>query len=767
MPNREITSLVELVTITDTSSVLHIVDLSEALEDDQNKKITFANLLVDIGNGITVPEPAYFKTSFAGAVATPTGTDSIAVGQASLSAGTNSIVMGMGPASAAGTNDIAIGNLATITATGGNNILLGTNTDLTAGAINSISIGASNVNPTIRSVAIGDQVNIDSNGSVGIGNLAQVSVAANAIAIGTQAHADDSEDSIAIGNQASTQGTGGLFGQIAIGRQASTTNSGCIAIGNLSSATGIQATAVGNGSDADGFRSVALGAADVDTAAAYGISIGDLSVIHATATDGAICIGSGPDAFADFATVIGHDAQGNHTSGVSLGDGCELQGATSVVGGVVIGLNSTANAADTLAVGTTAVASASGAFQLGTGTNSTADTLQFQANTIANDQGIQAPTYSGVPVTVVPDGSLAVDTTGNAFYFRSGGVWLTPSGGGGEPYVEINSAGTLPSATGTDAIAIGEGAIADNTDATAVGTLADAGGTQATALGWDSDAGGNSSVAIGHQASSPFADNISIGRNAASQTGGMAIGVLAFARGTNQITIGNTSTTADSTSDSVCVGNGAGTATSGSSESVCIGHNAQSNASRGIALGALAICNANTNVQIGAGTNGTASTIQFLTEIIANANGIQAPTSAGAPASTPADGSIAVDTTNDELYFRSSGAWQMVSGGGGGGAFTSNVETLAATKTINSGDPIVQALNPNGTARIVVLPDPPSNNDHFVIINDSDGLSASGNTLNIRETAAGPDIQVLDDTTGLLNINAIYNSAASTWVLWS
>lgn len=103
----------------------------------------------------------------------------------------------------------------------------------------------------------------------------------------------------------------------------------------------------------------------------------------------------------------------------------------------------------------------------------------------------------------------------------------------------------------------------------------------------------------------------------------------------------------------------------------------------------------------------------------------------------------------------------------GGGGFTVNSETLAATKSLASGNDIVQALDPNGTARDVVLSDPPTNNDHFVIINNSDGLSASGNTLNIKETGAGPIIQTLDDTTGLLSINAIYHSGSSTWFLWS
>jgi hypothetical protein len=46
------------------------------------------------------------------------------------------------------------------------------------------------------------------------------------------------------------------------------------------------------------------------------------------------------------------------------------------------------------------------------------------------------------------------------------------------------------------------------------------------------------------------------------------------------------------------------------------------------------------------------------------AAGVITLTSSGTPTSSIADGAIAIDTTNDVFYFKSSGTWQEVAGGG-------------------------------------------------------------------------------------------------------
>ena len=132
------------------------------------------------------------------------------------------------------------------------------------------------------------------------------------------------------------------------------------------------------------------------------------------------------------------------------------------------------------------------------------------------------------------------------------------------------------------------------------------------------------------------------------------------------------------------------------------------------------------------------------------------------------DGYILTDSDITDLYNSGAGTFYANQVGGtftSSNVFEVNEETLSATKSLLVTDKYAQILNPDAVARDVVLPSNPFSGLHFLIINDSDGLSASGNTLNIKETAAGPIIQVLDDTSGLLSINVIYTG--SKWVFWS
>ena len=101
--------------------------------------------------------------------------------------------------------------------------------------------------------------------------------------------------------------------------------------------------------------------------------------------------------------------------------------------------------------------------------------------------------------------------------------------------------------------------------------------------------------------------------------------------------------------------------------------------------------------------------------------------------------------------------------GGGGASLDNNEEILTGDKTLTGSDATIQVLNPDGTLRNVIMPVAPASDMYFVVINDSDGLSANGNTLQLREVAAGPIIVTLDDTTGLSVIRVIYTGAKFVW----
>lgn len=92
-------------------------------------------------------------------------------------------------------------------------------------------------------------------------------------------------------------------------------------------------------------------------------------------------------------------------------------------------------------------------------------------------------------------------------------------------------------------------------------------------------------------------------------------------------------------------------------------------------------------------------------------------------------------------------------------------ETLTGTVTLDNLSDSRQVLDPNGVARDVILPDPPVKGIDILVLNNSDNLSANGNTINIKETAAGPVAETLDDTTGNTHRHCLYTG--TQWVYYS
>ena len=202
------------------------------------------------------------------------------------------------------------------------------------------------------------------------------------------------------------------------------------------------------------------------------------------------------------------------------------------------------------------------------------------ANTIS---GLSALVASDVVEVIVYDIFTVADTVSakNGGTFSGsvdfvGGLTVDGNSIAGTKYLSVNATGTVASATGTDAIAIGEavtvannngigigrnittvqpGSVVIGNGATtsagggaqiAIGTNADSTGTGGVAIGYNSE-GGDDSVALGESAVASGNDSTSLGYHAdATALSSVAIGAFANAGHTNGTALGRGSaTTAD------------------------------------------------------------------------------------------------------------------------------------------------------------------------------------------------------------------------------
>ena len=128
--------------------------------------------------------------------------------------------------------------------------------------------------------------------------------------------------------------------------------------------------------------------------------------------------------------------------------------------------------------------------------------------------------------------SIAINSAG------TGLEWVTPLSG---DYIAINANGTAASATGQDAIALGELTTATHSSSVAIGSGADATANQAIALGLNSTASGNASVTAGRQstASGAYATALGAFANSGHQAS-TALGTGATTTAANQLMLGGT-----------------------------------------------------------------------------------------------------------------------------------------------------------------------------------------------------------------------------------
>ncbi len=178
------------------------------------------------------------------------------------------------------------------------------------------------------------------------------------------------------------------------------------------------------------------------------------------------------------------------------------------------------------------------------------------------------PESSGTHILQTGGASVAFDLQGGTLNGTAGDLWDLSDV---NAYTIESAPGTAPTATGTDAIGIGDGAVAGNAagddGVLAIGARSTATGDGAIAIGENADATGSSSIAIGggvtdaNSADATGNDTIAIGTNSlasnnralavglnaeATSTDSIAIGVQADATGANCIAIGGNLTDTDS-----------------------------------------------------------------------------------------------------------------------------------------------------------------------------------------------------------------------------
>ena len=196
-------------------------------------------------------------------------------------------------------------------------------------------------------------------------------------------------------------------------------------------------------------------------------------------------------------------------------------------------------------------------------------------------------------------------------------------------YVEINSSGALPTATGADSVTIGQNASAGlgegisiglNSSSLSLGAVALGGGASSVsvAVGRNSNSGGAGAVAVGLSATAPRLGAIALGLNAvtgASADEAIAIGRDSTANNIRAIAVGYN---ADASGEGVSLGANSISALSG----VALGRLSEATGSASLAIGQNSNATASGSYQLGTGTNATADTLQFLTTRLANAEGL-------------------------------------------------------------------------------------------------------------------------------------------------
>ncbi|WP_434986759.1 YadA-like family protein [Vreelandella zhaodongensis] len=377
---------------------------------------------------------------------------------------------------------------------------------------------------------------------------------------------------------------------IGIGRDARACEFGAIAIGPDTWATR-SAVALGNNARAFEGQSIAIGTDS--TARNHGIALGR----EASASTGyAVAIGRGAAA-QEHAVALGRNASAR-TDGVALG-----RAANAV--------------SDSVAIGRGSVANGSGGVAVGQGSDAGAVNIRLINEPLPTDD-LQRGLALGMGASGIGSVALGHDAKAGMRETSDAGAWVgTAIGAGAQSLahraIAIGTArNRVTSATGTNAIAMGNAVRAGGASSIAIGgsgmpsdngtwtnsTRHRANGDRAVALGFSSQADGDNSVTLGTQARATEFAAMSLGRNsAASGRFSVALGNASEANGDSSLAVGG-NTAADG-ERAIALGS---FATASGERTIALGNSAEATATRATALGRNASATEADSVALGSGS---------------------------------------------------------------------------------------------------------------------------------------------------------------------
>ncbi|WP_321903142.1 YadA-like family protein [Burkholderia cenocepacia] len=482
--------------------------------------------------------------TYAAATAARAGSSATAIGANASATGTSAVALG-GNTVANNQNATAIGTLSR--ATGSESVAVGTSAN--AAGANASAFGQAAAAQAVNTTSVGSRSTATADGATSLGFSASA-VGANAIAVGRGASTSGTYGS-AIGYSANA-----TTNAVAIGVLANATSASSVALGERASATGTTATALGRGALASGTNSVALGAnsvGDRNNAVSVGstsqqrqivnvaagtqntdaVNLGQMNTALSTKVDntyikidtrngtaaaqagsGAVAIGTNTSASGTYATAFGNSARANGDNSTALG----FQASSAGGAAVAVGNGANASGSHGVALGVNAVASHTDSVALGA----------LSATDRNNSVSVGSSTLRR-QITNVAAGTQETDAV-------NVGQLNAAIAAGSNPYVAVRGS-IAARASGTQSIAIGDGAIANATDIN--------GGQTNIAIGAKAyTSGGFGQLALGEGASTTNTNAggaIAIGRGAKTTQRGVALGDGASVTAQYGVALGDTS----------------------------------------------------------------------------------------------------------------------------------------------------------------------------------------------------------------------------------